>query len=264
MNKKELLLSRVILEYLRHKEPIGSESLKHLMHTKISSATIRNYFKALADDGLLFQPHISGGRIPTTDALKSYWYKQLNTKDTIELESAQSVKEACFLTDIFCIICSEFSNHLVDITRLDNDKLMLSFENLGIVVDYSSAIERFLHELKGLELSDVRKIAYQVRASALLNALECVQDKELERFSVASMARAYAKHSDERGFYDIIDGDIFDMLECGIYYEDMLPQGYMAIMQDVRLKNKPEKRSRMLCVGALDRDFSHFYACIQS
>lgn len=259
-----MLLSRVIVEYLKHREPIGSESLKMLMNTKISSATIRNYFKALADEGLLFQPHISSGRIPTLEALKSYWYRQFDTKTAIEIDSLECVKKACFASQVFCAVSIEQSNRLCAITRLDEQRLLLEFEHIGITLPFSSAIERFLQELKGLELIDVRKIAHQVRAMNLLEALICAQSRNLSRFGVGALMQAYHHNSDEQSFYSIIDGGIFDSLQSGMYCEEVLPKGYVAIMQDIVLKTHPDKKSRMLCVGALDRDFTQFFGSVQS
>ena len=65
-SKKDILLEQVIVQYLKSKEPIGSESLKASCRMGVSSATIRNYFKVLVQEGWLAQPHISSGRIPTT------------------------------------------------------------------------------------------------------------------------------------------------------------------------------------------------------
>ncbi len=264
MGKKEMLLSRVIIEYLKRKEPIGSESLKTLMDTKISSATIRNYFKVLASEGLLFQPHISSGRIPTMEALKSYWYRQIDTRLTLKVDSLELIKNACFLNDVFCVVALEQSNRLKTITRVNEEKLLLEFEHIGITLPFSSAIERFLNELRGLELVDVRKIAFQVCAKNLLQSLSCVQSRNLIRFGVGALIQAYKHNSNEQSFYSIIDGSIFDSLQSGIYCEEVLPEGYVAIMQDVVLETQSDKKGRILCVGALDRDFAHFFDYVQS
>ena len=47
MHKKDFLLHQMIKQYVKCQEPIGSESLKVCLQGKISSATIRNYFKIL-------------------------------------------------------------------------------------------------------------------------------------------------------------------------------------------------------------------------
>lgn len=266
MSKKDLLLCRVIVEYLQHKEPIGSESLKTLMNTKISSATIRNYFKALSDEGLLFQSHTSGGRIPTLSALKAYWYRHIDAISTIEADSMECIQKACLACDIFCVLSVEQSNKFVSVSHIDN-KLLLDFEHIGITLPFSSALERFLGELKGLDVIDMRKIAYQVRATALLDVLQCVQSRNLRFFGVGALAEV-CKDDDGR-FHHIISGDMFDTLENGMYCEEVLPSGYLAIMQEIRLKScldkkGMDKKARMLCIGALDRDFTQFYSCIQS
>lgn len=261
MSKKDLLLCRVIVEYLQHKEPIGSESLKALMKTKISSATIRNYFKALSDEGLLFQPHISGGRIPTLSALKAYWYRHIDAKSTLEVDFMEHIQKACLACDIFCVLSVEQSNKLLSVTRID-EKLLLDFEHIGITLPFSSALERFLSELKGLDVIDMRKIAFQVRAQGLLNALQCVQSRNLRFFGVGALGQVC--RDDDGRFHNIINGEMFDTLENGMYCEEVLPKGHLAIMQEIRLKSQPDKKVRMLCIGALDRDFTHFYSCIQS
>jgi heat-inducible transcriptional repressor len=67
----QVLLGLIEL-YLEAGKPIGSNTLKEHGFDHLSSATIRNYFSELEKQGLLRQPHSSGGRIPTHEALKLY------------------------------------------------------------------------------------------------------------------------------------------------------------------------------------------------
>lgn len=75
-SKKEDRASRVLLGlvelYLETGKPIGSNTLHEHGFQELSSATIRNYFVDLEKQGFLRQPHSSGGRIPTHDALRLY------------------------------------------------------------------------------------------------------------------------------------------------------------------------------------------------
>jgi heat-inducible transcriptional repressor len=66
------VLLGVVELYLESGKPIGSNTLKEHGFGHLSSATIRNYFAKLEKEGFLRQPHSSGGRIPTHDALKLY------------------------------------------------------------------------------------------------------------------------------------------------------------------------------------------------
>lgn len=69
--EKWVLLGLVEL-YLETGKPIGSNTLKEKGFETISSATIRNYFSKLEEDGFLKQQHSSGGRVPTPAAYKFY------------------------------------------------------------------------------------------------------------------------------------------------------------------------------------------------
>lgn len=66
-----MLLGLVEL-YLEMGKPIGSNTLKEHGFQSLSSATLRNYFVELENQGFLRQPHASGGRIPTNEALRLY------------------------------------------------------------------------------------------------------------------------------------------------------------------------------------------------
>lgn len=69
--ERQVLLGLVDL-YLKTGKPIGSQTLKEQGFKNVSSATIRNYFAKLEDNGFIIQQHSSGGRIPTSLAFKEY------------------------------------------------------------------------------------------------------------------------------------------------------------------------------------------------
>ncbi len=75
LNKKERersVLFKLIELYIKDGQPIGSKTLMETSFQGLSSATIRNYFSSLEADGFLSQQHVSGGRIPTEKAYKTY------------------------------------------------------------------------------------------------------------------------------------------------------------------------------------------------
>ncbi|HEY4831052.1 MAG TPA: heat-inducible transcriptional repressor HrcA [Waddliaceae bacterium] len=71
-SRETLVLLGLVELYLETGKPIGSNTLKEHGFRHLSSATIRNYFVELENQGLLRQPHSSGGRIPTNDAFRIY------------------------------------------------------------------------------------------------------------------------------------------------------------------------------------------------
>lgn len=71
-NRERQVLIGLIELYLKTGKPIGSNTLKEFSFEELSSATIRNYFAHLEEEGYLSQQHSSGGRIPTAKAFRLY------------------------------------------------------------------------------------------------------------------------------------------------------------------------------------------------
>lgn len=70
--KERLVLCGLVDLYIKTGKPIGSNTLKESGFDHLSSATIRNYFLKLEEEGYLSQQHSSGGRLPTDLAYKFY------------------------------------------------------------------------------------------------------------------------------------------------------------------------------------------------
>jgi heat-inducible transcriptional repressor len=73
--RQRAILTTIIESYIETGEPVGSQTIARVQTGEgsgISSATIRNEMAALAEAGLLDQPHTSAGRIPTAQAFRLY------------------------------------------------------------------------------------------------------------------------------------------------------------------------------------------------
>ncbi|KAF3362326.1 Heat-inducible transcription repressor HrcA [Chlamydiales bacterium STE3] len=70
--RKRKVLIGLIEHYIDTCKPVGSNILKECGFDDLSSATIRNYFAQLEEEGFLTQQHSSGGRIPTAQSFKFY------------------------------------------------------------------------------------------------------------------------------------------------------------------------------------------------
>lgn len=79
--------------YLKTGRPVGSNSLKEAGFDNVSSATIRNYFASLEEDGYLIQQHTSGGRIPTPKAYRAYAREFLYVSTTINTSATETLNE---------------------------------------------------------------------------------------------------------------------------------------------------------------------------
>lgn len=70
--REEKILRMIIQEYVQTKRPVGSELVAQKALAGLSSATIRNTMKKLEEEGYLYQPYSSSGRIPTDKAYRFY------------------------------------------------------------------------------------------------------------------------------------------------------------------------------------------------
>ena len=73
MNTRQAkLLTAIIDEFIHTAIPVGSKQIIEHGLFPLSGATIRNEMRALGEEGLLEQPHISAGRIPTAKGYQIY------------------------------------------------------------------------------------------------------------------------------------------------------------------------------------------------
>ena len=71
-DRKQKILTAVILLYAADGEPVGSGLLSEYLDLQLSTATLRNEMLALTKLGFLSQPHTSAGRIPSTYGYRYY------------------------------------------------------------------------------------------------------------------------------------------------------------------------------------------------
>lgn len=260
--KKDLLLDKIIQGYIESQEPIGSETLKMSMSIKISSATIRNYFKILSNEGVLTQTHISSGRIPTSLALKNYWRSRLNCQGECLQIDVNKFENACEKNGIFGLIKKDFSQTLQKVINHENEYLILVFEEELIALPFHQTLERFSKELVGLNLEDIKKIAHQVCANTLCKKLSSASQKlYLQYFGVEFLSFLLQYKDFQKLFFEIIEGRIFEKLDNGVYFDKTIPNGSLAIVQNIKLD---EKEAKMFCMGELNKNYESFYEEIAS
>ncbi|HPV70327.1 MAG TPA: hypothetical protein PKY08_00250 [Candidatus Magasanikbacteria bacterium] len=97
LQRQEKLFKLIVEEYLKTAEPVGS--LKLSTSLKISSATVRNEMMELEEAHLIFQPHISAGRIPTEKGYIFYIQKFILDKSDLSLEKKLTQTANSFSAD---------------------------------------------------------------------------------------------------------------------------------------------------------------------
>lgn len=70
--RRMAVLSAIVEDYVRTREPVGSKALLERHHLPVSAATVRNDMAVLEDEGLIAAPHTSAGRIPTDAGYRAF------------------------------------------------------------------------------------------------------------------------------------------------------------------------------------------------
>lgn len=90
--RKEKVLKYTVKEYIKTAEPVSSQTLVEKYHLNASSATIRWDMVELTEEGYLWQPYCSAGRIPTEKAYRFFIKKFCQPRLSSEIE--KKIEEA--------------------------------------------------------------------------------------------------------------------------------------------------------------------------
>jgi len=90
-NRQEKILAAVVEEYTETAIPVGSEIILEKYDFKVSSATIRNDMVKLEKEGLLHQPHVSAGRIPTDKGYR-YFVEKIMPEQKLSLADQKKLQ----------------------------------------------------------------------------------------------------------------------------------------------------------------------------
>ncbi len=255
--KYETILETVVKTFLQTHEPIGSAMLKERLPFDIAPATIRYYFNQMVGKGDLKQLHKSSGRIPTESTMKRYWRKHLKELELL-IDAMSEVARLSEEENLFILLKPVRSNRLNALERVGERYLILIFDRDEYVVKYQSQLESFLHDLIGYELEEVKKIAKDIGMISLYYKMRAKNDEEVTSFNSEALIRVAGGESSwgRRNIRAFLDGDIIEDLESGLYFDPLLPKGFMALRVDSMIEQKPMK---LLCIGAIDQDFTKIF-----
>jgi heat-inducible transcriptional repressor len=100
MNERQKkVLASVVEWYSKTASPVGSQVLIEQFHFPVSSATLRSDMVALEEEGYLYQPHTSAGRIPTDKGYRFYVEEEmgdepLSREEQLDLKQELLMRQA--------------------------------------------------------------------------------------------------------------------------------------------------------------------------
>ncbi|MCK5413702.1 MAG: hypothetical protein KAI57_05025 [Candidatus Pacebacteria bacterium] len=85
-SRQEKILAAIIKEYVSSAVPVGSSLIFEKYNLNVSSATIRSEMLELENDGYLYQPYTSAGRIPTDKGFRYFVDELMRDKKLTQKE----------------------------------------------------------------------------------------------------------------------------------------------------------------------------------
>jgi heat-inducible transcriptional repressor len=170
--ERETLLGLVEL-YLKLGKPIGSNTLRENGFNHLSSATIRNYFSRLEEEGFLKQQHSSGGRIPTSLAYKVYAESLLPKGGTLP-EKERSLLRKELIRETREI--GHYLQHAAEvISEMSHCALFLSAPRFD---------QDFLLDVKFVSIDQSRSLCVLITDFGLIHTEVLYAEKRLSNFSL--------------------------------------------------------------------------------
>ena len=150
-NRRQKILFTIISEYIKTAQAVSSGLLAQKYNLGISPATIRNEMMALEEDGFIYQPHTSAGRIPSEKAyieyIKSFSKSKIKLKaDELEktLKQEKDLRLAAKSLAKYSNNAIFWAFHKNDLyyTGLSNLFSQAEFKQSEVVCDVSLVIDR--------------------------------------------------------------------------------------------------------------------------
>lgn len=91
--RQKQVLSAIVELYTKTAIPVGSQVLLEHFEFPVSSATLRNDMVLLEDEGFLYQPHVSAGRIPTDQGYRFYVEEMMGDEELSRDDQRKLQKE---------------------------------------------------------------------------------------------------------------------------------------------------------------------------
>jgi len=136
--RKEEILRALIDEFTRTAEPVASKQLSdrlaQIHGSGYGSATVRNELVALEEDGLIYQPHVSAGRVPT-DLGYRYFVERLMGESRLALEEQRLIRHQFF----------QVQHQLDEWVRLTASVMAQALQSAAIVTPPRGGLSRLKH-----------------------------------------------------------------------------------------------------------------------
>lgn len=277
--RKKRILATVIENYIESAEPVGSKQIAEEYEHEYSSATIRNEMKLLEEYGLLEQPHISSGRVPSTKGYR-YYVDNLMKSDTLSMvdidyinnniisygsvektleNAAEVVSKLLNLPTVLNVKSSDVVEQIKVLKISEKVLLIVLMSKSGTVKDVIVKITDTLPEERIAELSTL--LNKNLKGTPLENlpyVLNEIVHSELKRFS--QVLNELNRHIEEKvqSTGASVKGDITNMLALPEFSDAGSIKNFLNIMNTKEIINdvleKLENNDVSVIIGSEHQD----------
>jgi len=110
------ILADIVRTYIESGEPVSSRLISKRFEESLSTATIRNVMADLEDDGYLYQPHTSAGRIPTAAAYR-FFAQEIASQATLTVEDRDWIRREMSGTKSAAEITEKAGHVLAEVSK---------------------------------------------------------------------------------------------------------------------------------------------------
>jgi heat-inducible transcriptional repressor len=192
--RERRILFGLVEQYLKTGKPVGSNVLQEEGFHDMSSATIRNYFASLEQEGFVKQPHSSGGRIPLGKAFHFYAEQCLEEvmKEPLQKSGFQPGKS---------LEMKNIVSLLQEVAAYVSDRVHASVILSAPRFDHDSIIEIQFHFLDVRRVLAVIISEFGLIHTEVLMPLEPVSPSLIAKASQFAKARIYKEKLEENLFH---------------------------------------------------------------
>lgn len=220
--RKKIILSVLIKNFIKTGEPVGSKSLIELSGLDVSSATLRNEMSELCELGFLDQPHTSAGRRPTSVGYNFYFKNLMNRREVpadlriiIDKMLNDASKDPEHLSSIAGQVLSDMTGFPAIMATVTKDETFIS--KVQILPMGSRTVLILLITSDGLARSRICRSAFNLAPNVLDQFQKTVHEDvigtELKKFTPAFLQSLVAKNGDVSLYITPLLTTVYEMAE---------------------------------------------------
>jgi heat-inducible transcriptional repressor len=114
--RHQQILTDVVRAYIETGEPVSSRTVARRHLEPLSTATVRNVMADLEEEGYLYQPHTSAGRVPTASAYR-FFVEQVAAQATASPEDRQWIRRELAMAQTPEAVMERASHVLAAVSR---------------------------------------------------------------------------------------------------------------------------------------------------